>query len=262
MKEEIKVFLISLMFYTRIPGPKNIDFTSDRLNRATKYLPFIGIIVGCIGAVVFLLGNLFLPVNASVLFAILGMIFTTGAFHEDGLADFFDGFGGGYTKEKILTIMKDSTIGTYGAIGLILLIVSKILLISEISPLQIPIVIIAAHAFSRAIPVLLIFTSQYVREDITSKSKAVAEKKNYSILIVALLIGFLPLILLLPYFFAVFVSVVIFIIYIYFRYYIHKKIGGYTGDILGTLQQLSEVGFYVSFLFYNEIVETLLKASM
>ncbi len=120
MPRELKVFFTAIMFYTRIPVPKGTGFSAENLNRATRYFPLIGILVGGVGALVFILVNLILSTPVTIVISIALMILLTGAFHEDAIADFCDGFGGGYSQEKILSIMKDSRIGTYGAIALIL----------------------------------------------------------------------------------------------------------------------------------------------
>lgn len=117
IKEEIKIFFTSLMFYTRLPCPSYIDHSENYLNKATRYFPLIGIIVGTISFILFWIFNQIFNVEISIIIAIATGILITGAFHEDGFADTFDGFGGGWTKEKILEIMKDSRIGAYGAIS-------------------------------------------------------------------------------------------------------------------------------------------------
>ena len=121
IKEEIKIFFTSLMFYTRLPCPSYIDHSENYLNKATRYFPLIGIIVGTISFILFWIFNQIFNVEISIIIAIATGILITGAFHEDGFADTFDGFGGGWTKEKILEIMKDSRIGAYGAISLFVL---------------------------------------------------------------------------------------------------------------------------------------------
>lgn len=253
LKNELKIFFTALMFYTRIPVPKSTGYSSENLNKATRYFPLVGIIIGGVGALGFYAASMLFSIYPSILFSILSMILITGAFHEDALSDFCDGFGGGYSKEKILEIMKDSRIGTYGAIGLILLILMKIFLLAEIDPLKIPIIIIAAHALSRVNPVLLMFSSQYVREDSTSKSKPVGETKSIITLVFAIVFGLLPLILI-PYQTIPFLVAAMLLIFLYFRYYVHKKLGGYTGDVLGALQQLSEVGFYITFIIVDKLL--------
>ena len=241
------------MFYTRIPVPKSTGFSPENLNKATRYFPLIGIIAGGVGALTFLAAYQLFSVYIATLISIISMILLTGAFHEDAFADFCDGYGGGYSKEKILTIMKDSRIGTYGAVGLVLLLLAKLLLIAEFNPSQIPLILIAAHALSRVNPVILIFTSNYVGDVNTSKSKPIGQKSSTTTLIVALIFGMLPLILISPLIipFLIFVQALLFI---YFRYFIQKKTEGYTGDVLGALQQLSEVGFYLTYLIVSQLL--------
>ena len=132
IKEEIKIFFTSLMFYTRLPCPSYIDHSENYLNKATRYFPLIGIIVGTISFILFWIFNQIFNVEISIIIAIATGILITGAFHEDGFADTFDGFGGGWTKEKILEIMKDSRIGAYGAISLIVLILLKLFTFSSL----------------------------------------------------------------------------------------------------------------------------------
>jgi len=241
------------MFYTRIPVPKSTGFSPENLSKATRYFPLIGIIVGGAGALVFMAAHQLLPVHIAMLISIVTIILLTGAFHEDALSDFCDGFGGGYTKETILTIMKDSRIGTYGALGLILLILAKFLLLCEFKPSQIPLVLIAAHAISRVNPVIMIFSSKYIRGDNSAKSKSVGQKNSAATLVIALLLGFLPLVFISPYIIP-FLVFTLTLIFIYFRHYVHKKVGGYTGDILGALQQFSEVGFYLTWLIVDKLI--------
>ncbi len=132
MKNEIRIFFTALMFYTRIPCPASTDHSPEYINKATRYFPFIGWIVGAISFLVFALFSLLFEIEIAVVFSLVAGILTTGAFHEDGFADVFDGFGGGYTKTKILEIMKDSRIGAYGGIAISLLLVLKILVLSKL----------------------------------------------------------------------------------------------------------------------------------
>ena len=126
IKEEIKIFFTSLMFYTRIPCPKYVDHSEEYLNKATRYFPLVGIIVGVISFIFYWISNQIFNVQISVIISIAAGILVTGAFHEDGFADTFDGFGGGWTKEKILEIMKDSRVGVYGVISIVILLFLKI----------------------------------------------------------------------------------------------------------------------------------------
>ena len=246
----INLFLTALMFYTRIPVRRNINYSPENLNKATRFFPLIGLIVGGIGALVFWGASFVLPTIVAVILSTAATIYITGAFHEDGFADFCDGFGGGYTKERIITIMKDSRIGTYGAAGLLLMLLTKIFTLFSIDAQQISLTILAAHGFSRVMPVLVIFTTRYVRDDETSKIKPIGKKGSLTDLISAILFGSVML-LFFPWIYSAAIILVLLIITFIFRKYITRKIGGYTGDCLGALQQISEVLFYLGVLVIN-----------
>jgi adenosylcobinamide-GDP ribazoletransferase len=241
------IFFTALMFYTRIPVPKWTGYSQENLNKATGYFPLVGIIVGAAGGAVYWVAQHYLPVSISVLLCMVTTILLTGAFHEDAISDFCDGFGGGYGKDQILTIMKDSRIGTYGAIGLVMTLLSRYILLTTIEPVQFLFVIIAGNALSRLNAVGLIFTSEYIRKDDSSKSKPIGEKHGIGTLILAIIFGFLPLIFL-PWQSVAIIVPVFLVALILFRSYIHKILGGYTGDVLGAFQQISELLFYLAFL--------------
>ena len=241
------------MFYTRIPVGNIIGWHEDLLNKATRYFPFIGILVG--GVAAFLLWSLSFtfPISIALILSMIGTIYLTGAFHEDGFADFCDGFGGGYTKEKVLEIMKDSRIGTYGSIGLIMILGVKFLSLNEIQVSRIPFILIAGHTISRVMPVIMIYTSEYARLDATSKTKPVGKKDSSFSLIFAIITGGITLFFLSGLEILVSISVLL-LVFLIFRRYINKKLGGYTGDVLGALQQLCEVFFYLSMVAIQTVL--------
>ncbi|MEN8156164.1 MAG: adenosylcobinamide-GDP ribazoletransferase [Bacteroidota bacterium] len=253
LREELKIFFTAVMFYTRIPVPKSTGFSPEALNRATRYFPLIGILVGGAGGAVFLGSSQFLGIHLSIVISLLFTVLLTGAFHEDGLADFCDGFGGGVSKEKILAIMKDSRLGTYGTIALIMLFLVKTGLIAEIGLREIPLAILVAGAWSRLNPVLLIYTSTYVTDTDGSKSKPVGLKGSAATLVIALIFGLAPLLLVDWKIIPLLVGTQL-IILLLFRGYLHRKIGGFTGDTLGALQQLSEVGFYLTCVAATQVM--------
>ncbi|WDF62661.1 adenosylcobinamide-GDP ribazoletransferase [Flavobacterium sp. KACC 22763] len=256
MKKELHIFFTCLMFYTRIPCPKNITHHPDYLNKATRYFPFIGWIVGSISFLTFYLFSFFLSTEIAVILAIIASILTTGAFHEDGFADVCDGFGGGWTKEKILMIMKDSAIGAYGAIGLVLLFLLKFKLLSESILLftnnisLIFLLFISAHSLSRLAAISIIFTHEYSRDDASSKSKPIAKQYTWKEIFGSFFFGLIPLIVF-SYFNLKFLLAIIpvFITRYFLARYFQKWIDGYTGDCLGATQQVCEVVFYLSILF-------------
>lgn len=259
MKKELHIFFTSLMFYTRIPCPQNINHDPDYLNKATRYFPLIGWIVASISFLAFYLSSLFLSTETAVIIALIASVLTTGAFHEDGFADVCDGFGGGWTKEKILIIMKDSAIGAYGAIGLVLLFLLKFKFLSEsvllfkadnaLALFQVFLLFVSAHALSRLAAISIIFTHEYSRDDASSKSKPIAKNHTWKEISGSFFFGLLPL-LIFSYFQYQFLLTLIpvFIARYFLARYFQKWIDGYTGDCLGATQQVCEVVYYLSIL--------------
>ncbi|NER11979.1 adenosylcobinamide-GDP ribazoletransferase [Leptobacterium flavescens] len=247
MKKEIHIFLTAIMFFTRIPCPKWVDHSPEYLSKSSRYFSLVGLIVGGLGALVFYGSSFVFPVSVSVLLSMVATIYLTGAFHEDGFADVCDGFGGGWTKEKILLIMKDSRLGTYGVMGLSLLLLIKFTALQEIDPSYIPLSIIAGHSLSRFIATTLIFTHPYVRDTDDSKAKPAAKSMTVSMLLVSALFGILPLFFFKsPFIFVVLIPVYLSKMYLGGKF--KKWLGGQTGDCAGAVQQLSEVVFYLSLI--------------
>lgn len=252
IRRQITLFFTALQFYTRIPAPKWLVYHPDNLNRATGYLPLVGWVTGLVSGIV-LLGalRLFGP-NIAVLLSMIASILLTGAFHEDGFADTCDGFGGGWTRDKILEIMKDSRVGTYAAVGLILILGLKFALTAAMvnvhSGLPVILAVVAAHALSRLMPVFIIYTLPYSRDTNDSKAKPVAQKPPVVVLLIAIVFGLLPLVLWIVQarqpLLLVSIPCLGAITFLMARYF-WKWIGGYTGDCLGAIQQVCEIGFYL-----------------
>ena len=245
MKKEIHIFFTALMFFTRIPCPKWVNHDSENLRLSSKYFSLVGIIVGSIGAIVFYGASFIFSVEVSVLLSMFSTIYATGAFHEDGFADVCDGFGGGWTKDKILLIMKDSRLGTYGTIGLLLILSIKFAALRETETYHIPLLLISGHALSRFIATTLIFTHPYVRDTENSKAKPVAKSMSIRSLLISSMFGIAPL-----FFFKnpmIFLTLIpMYLSKMFLAAKFKKWIGGQTGDCAGAVQQLSEVVFYLT----------------
>ena len=247
MKKELHIFFTALSFFTRIPCPKWVAHDPDYLQKSSKYFPLVGIIVGGIGALVFYISKLLFNTEIALLLSMASTIFVTAGFHEDGFADVCDGFGGGWTKEKILMIMKDSRLGTYGVSGLIIILGIKFAALHSITPKRIIITLIASHSLSRFMATTLIYTHPYVRDLNTSKIKPSDQKMKTSQIIIAGLFGMLPL-LIFRSFWVFLVLIPAYLSKMYLAHKFTKWIGGYTGDFAGAVQQVSEVIIYLSFL--------------
>ena len=250
MATELDIFFTALMFFTRLPVPKNIDHGQNMLQKSARYFPWVGLVVGGISAATFYAFQFVFSINISLLFSMAAGILITGAFHEDGFADMCDAFGGGWTKDKILLIMKDSRLGTYGVIGVILILSFKFLLLGELfsassNMIQFFSLIIAAHSSSRFAAVTIMQQYNYVTETDGSKSKPLANRKLFLHEIIIAVVGTLLPFIFLPY--TILLTLIpIAVARIYLGYYFNKWIGGYTGDCLGATQQVCEVVFYAS----------------
>ena len=245
--KQINLLLTAFGFFTRIPVPFQIAFSQENLNKCNRYLPVVGLVVGGISGLVFYLASLLLPHSVAVMLSMGSSVLLTGAFHEDGFADVCDAFGGGWTKEKILTIMKDSRVGAYGAVGILLLLMLKFTTLNEL-PASVWIkAIICGHVISRMMAVWTMHSLSYVRDDESSKSKPITKALQLKDLLIAIGIAIPSLLLFQDWLFFI-VLIPVFVAKYWLERYFKKWIGGYTGDCLGSVQQVTEVVVYLSLL--------------
>jgi len=245
-------FLVCLMFYTRLPVAIATDHITP-MSRACQMFPAIGLIVGAIGALVIALASaLQLPVYAISVLAVAAMIIATGALHEDGLADMVDGFGGGHDRARKLEIMKDSHIGTYGVLALILSQGLRVILIASLLPMglvtAIP-VLIASQITSRAC--CMLFWASLPPARATGLSKTAGQPDRLS-LIVALgssTIALLCLVLASLNLIAIVVATALSGLVSYAMVGLcRRQIGGQTGDTIGATQQVCDLAFMAGVL--------------
>lgn len=246
IRRELDIFLTALMFFTRVPVPKAAGYSyhPDYLQASSRYFALIGWLVGGVAAAVYWLASQWWPVSIAVLLSMGASILLTGAFHEDGWADVCDGFGGGFTKERVLEIMKDSRLGTYGTIALLFALGLKALALSALGTAGwVPVSLLAAHSVSRLASTSLIYTHRYVRENEDSKAKPLATRIGGGSMLVAAVCGLLPMLLLPFKGWAVLLGVIVVTVGMS-RWFV-RRIGGYTGDCLGAVQQVTELTMYV-----------------
>ena len=256
MRYQIELFFTALGFFTRIPVPGWVPFSTERLNHAARYFPWVGLLVGAAGAAVFWLARQWLPASVSVILSMAATLRLTGAFHEDGWADACDGLGGGWDKAQALEIMKDSRIGSYGAAGLTLMLLAKAAALVEIAAhgsAAAVSALIVAHSVSRFASTSLIHSLEYVRDDLSSKSKPLAHRLSSMELTIAAGGGVLPLLLLGPTE-ALGVGVAVAGVTLWAARLFVRRLGGYTGDCLGAAQQATELATYLGILIaWNSI---------
>jgi len=249
IKEELSIFLLAVQFLTRLPIPWANLYTAQRLASGPRYYPAVGLIIGGIVATVYWAAlYLFEPIMA-VLLATAVSLLITGAFHEDGLADTFDGIGGGADQARTLEIMKDSRVGVYGLSGLTLVLALKIAALASMTPALAIIAMVSANALSRLSSVLVIASSEYVREEGLGKPTAVGISQGG--LAIALMTGSGALVCM----YVLSSSGIVWTAMIGLtlgqllsRALYEKRLGGYTGDCLGATQQITEVAIYLALL--------------
>jgi adenosylcobinamide-GDP ribazoletransferase len=248
---QVRLFFIALQFFTRLPIPGWVGFEQSWLNHASRYLPLVGVVVAALGAGVYALAALWFPAPVAVLLATAMTIYLTGAFHEDGFADMCDGFGGGASAERVMEIMKDSRIGAYGAIGIGCLLALKCVTLSLLPPAAAVAALFVAHPLSRLMAVSLIWRQGYARAE--GKAKPLAQKMSSAEFTIAALSAGLPALWLgsaghLPWVAIATGVLLASVATIWLARGFVRRIGGYTGDCLGAVQQVTEVVFYLCIL--------------
>lgn len=240
LRRQFEYFCNALVFYSRIPGPARLTYNDTLLARGSRYFPLIGMLLAALGAAVIYVLAQFLPQSVAVLLGMALLLLSTGAFHEDGLADACDGFGGGYSPEKILHIMKDSRIGTYGAAALCMILLARWQSLSLLPLTAIIGVMICAAGLSRAAAISISLFLPYQRLDLDSKAKPIARNLRRKDVLLAWGFALLPLCWMPNLFALLALASCIAIAILAGRYYL-RHLGGYTGDCLGAAQQISEL---------------------
>ncbi len=247
LRRELEYFFGAIRFFTRLPVPAWVGHSSEALNRSARYFPAVGLLVGAIGALVYLAAAIIWPSSVAILLSMAATIYATGAFHEDGLSDTVDGLGGGWDKLRILEIMKDSRVGSYGVVAMVLALLGKFTLLNALDPGLLPLALIAGHALSRFCSTVLLATMDYVREDLLAKAKPLATGLSAGEMLLALAFVF-PALVLLPPEKALAGCALAALATLWLAAKFKRWLGGYTGDCLGATQQVAEIAFYLGLL--------------
>ncbi|MEM6648473.1 MAG: adenosylcobinamide-GDP ribazoletransferase [Bacteroidota bacterium] len=246
-RQQLRAFLTGVMFLTRLPCPAWVGHDAEYLARSTPYFPVIGLAVGLFGAAVYLAVALLWPPLIALVAAIAATVWLTGAFHEDGLADTFDGLGGGWTVDEMVTIMKDSRVGTYGAVALVLTLAVKLGALAVVVPkggAAVAGALVAGHVLGRWSSLPLIWRLPYVQHS-GAKSKPFAASVTAGRLVVGTLAALL------------FVGVALHWqavpafgtaagVTVVGGRYLRRTLGGITGDALGAVNSLTEAAVYLA----------------
>ncbi len=248
MRRELELFFNALRYFTRLPVPAWVGWSTDIMNACARWFPAVGLLVGAVAAAVLWVTGQWLPAALAVVLSTAATLRLTGGFHEDGWADVCDGFGGGWTRDQILTIMKDSRIGAYGAMGLVIMLAAKMVALSSMPLASAMLALLVAHPVSRLCATVLIFTMRYARDedpDGVSRAKPLAVRLSGGGMVWAALCGLAPLALLAPWQIVAVIALAVLATVAAARHF-QRRIGGYTGDCLGATQQLAEVAVYIA----------------
>ena len=268
----IREFLLAVQFFTRIPITGAlaawVGFSPTMLRASAGHFPGVGVLVGAVAVAVYALlvallpDTAFTPLVAAALSTVTTVLLT-GGFHEDGLADVADGLGGSYDKARALEIMKDSRVGAFGAMALVLMLLAKVALVALLgsvdgapegwdeSPFKgwyVCSALFAGHVVSRTLPLLLIAWLPHVGDVAASKSKPLADQISLNSLLVAFSWCFMALAIVLWAQAATDLIVACsfaFIALLWMHRLFKRRLQGFTGDCLGATQQVCEIAFYL-----------------
>lgn len=240
----------AFIFFTRLPFWRIYQPKKEAYKTVVELWPLTGWLTGCVMAAIIWFGSMALPYPIVIILAILTRLLITGALHEDGLADFMDGFGGGGSdRQRILDIMKDSHIGTYGVISLIIYFLLLFFALVSMHPQDAALTVIAADPYAKMLSAQLIQMMPYARTEKTAKNHTVYRKFNVIAGISLAVQGLLPLGLYIylmhektDWQMLVFLPALV----VYFLYLlIWRRLKGYTGDCCGAVFLLTELMFYL-----------------
>lgn len=262
MIKELKAIAAAFTFLTRIPAGKLVPHNLEDLPRSAVWFPLVGAVVGMCGAAVLLLSMRWWSPSVAVVLSIVATVRITGAFHEDALADAIDGFGGGQAPDQVLAIMKDSRVGSYALIGVILFVLLKWAILADFSTEHstpprlwhgypfVAALLVSAHCVGRCSSIWLMKALQYVKPKTTSERASAgkpfvngvntiraAAATAITLLIVVAALGSIAWL-------AIVTAVVITVIA--GRYFL-RRIGGITGDTLGAANQVVELSIYLAY---------------
>ena len=249
---ELRALVLAVQFLTRLPVPAERAYSPQHLAAAVRYYPLVGALIGGLCAAVFLATYHWLSLPVATILALATGLAVTGAFHEDGLADTFDGVGASADRARALEIMRDSRLGTYGTIALIVALGLKFAALASIPPGAVGVALIAGHGLSRLSSVVVMETSPYVRD--AGAATPVAQRMGASGWIVVVLTGSaltaglawtLSPFAVLPAIAGVIAG------HVLMRLWYQRRLRGYTGDTLGAVQQASEIGLHLGVVAWH-----------
>lgn len=250
MKNYINNFLLIIQFMTKIPININLKCEKDNFKRGTAFLPLVGFIIGGIQFLIFFVTSMFLPHNIVSILVVLTGILVTGALHIDGLGDTFDGFFALKGNDKIIEIMKDSTIGTYSCIAIIFDIIIKIASVNYAIDKKLPLIIIAIPVISRGVQVFLFYIGNTAKNTGTG-NLYIGNVGKIQLCVAVSIMTILSMVLIGTKCTLILIVFDLCFTFLFNKFCIHK-IGGLTGDTLGANSEMLELISFVIFIALNK----------
>jgi len=242
MKRLVEELLIAFQFLTRLPISR-IAYQPDSLSRSAKFFPVVGLVIGLGASVLQRILSLHLNRMLVALLILTFLVLITGGLHEDGLADTADAFGGGWNREQVLTILRDSRIGSFGALALVLSVLARFLLLSVLPVNRFTALVVSAHVLCRWTSLPLSYFLRPARESDDGQGTRIAQKISPASLLIGSLLSFAIVLYLMRREFWIPVLAAIVITACCGLYYF-RRIGGVTGDCFGATNQLTEIAVY------------------
>lgn len=242
-QKEYRAFGLAVTFLTRIPWPLPTTISPKAIARGNSYFPWVGLLIGVFSVAFYSLTSMLWPALICLILLLLAQWLLTGALHEDGLADSADGLAGGRDVAHRLQIMKDSSMGVYGGLALLVASGLKLALWLNIEPIWVALLV--APAVARCTPLLLMTWLDYVQSPEQSKVSSIAQGLSHKRLAWAASVPLLASLLtgtLLP------TLVATGLVVLLWGLLARKLLGGVTGDVLGASVLLTELLWFLLWL--------------
>ena len=254
IRDECRAFSAAITFMTRLPLGRFSSHDPTDLPASAVYFPVVGLIVALAGALTFGAASMLWSTAVAVLLSMGATVLVTGAFHEDALADALDGFGGGWTPERVLAIMKDSRVGSYALVGVVLVLAAKAAVLIDVASLNrvagITRALIAGHVLGRWSSVPLIWRFPYVRPPADAERPSAGRPFVASVtidrLVAATLIAVVVVVVAVGALDGLVAIITSLGVTALAGSYFRRRIGGITGDALGAANQIVELSVYLA----------------
>jgi len=242
MRRRVKLFLSAVAFLTRLPVPQEVQVGPDALANSTVFFPLVGLLVSAGAIILNHVFSRFVAHDVVIVIILVFLVAITGGLHEDALADAADGFGGGWGKDQILHIMRDSRVGSFGVLAIALALLARFVFLSNIPPQRFDSYLVAGQVTSRWTALPLAFFLPPAREQDGQGARVAGKITTFSlvtgtlltIVIVGVALGTK----------ALWVGLAAVVITGAAGAYYRRRIGGVTGDCLGATNQIAEVAIY------------------